>query len=145
MDKVARDIGISYARHPPYQLVAENDFSWTEFVFREELIRIFLWIFLLDTAFVIFNNLPPRLTVMEMTQHFACSEACFQESTREQCWARLVSEGENTNHTVSNLCERMCGGPMSAETLASLADLGPLNLFVITSGESSITAAYGNN
>ncbi|RBR15653.1 uncharacterized protein FIESC28_07294 [Fusarium coffeatum] len=55
---MARDFGIMSARHP--DSLYEN-FDWRGFAAREQLIRIFLWIYLLDHAFVIFNNLPPRM------------------------------------------------------------------------------------
>jgi hypothetical protein len=39
-----------------------------------------IYIFLLDTVFVIFNNLPPRMVINELKMDLVCPESCFQAS-----------------------------------------------------------------
>lgn len=131
---VARDIGIQHARHLPYQSLQHSTFSWDAFVTREQLIRVFIWVFLLDTAFVIFNNVPPRLSIKEMKLQFACSEACFQAPTSEICFQRLQSDTVHQGHLLSSVTAMMCKGPIGTETQSVLADAGPLNMFALTSG-----------
>lgn len=69
--------------------------------------------------------------------NFACSEGCFQAMTAESCFQYLaISNGnEATKQLLSSLTERICKGSTGVELQTRLADLGPLNLFVLTSGE----------
>lgn len=131
---VARDIGISHARHPPYHPLS---FSWQEFVAREQLIRVFMWIFLLDTAFVIFNNVPPRMAIKEMKMHLVCSEACFQAPNSDLCFQNLRSGFPNGTHTLSSLTAMICKQLIVSKTQLALANIGPLNLFALASGRSN--------
>jgi hypothetical protein len=103
-------------------------------VAREELIRVLLWVFLLDTAFVIFNNLPPRMAIKEMKMHFACNEACFQAATGDLCSQLLSSDPINGKYKLSSLTMMMCKRSIAADDQALLANIGPLNLFALTSG-----------
>lgn len=133
--QVARDIGMTNARHPLYSPKTFPSFDWHEYVMREELIRTFLWVFLLDTAFVIFNNHPPRMAIKEMRMHLALNEGAFQASTRETCFQSLLSSSANTQVMLTSYCELICRQRLNEESLRRMADLGSLNLFVLTSGE----------
>lgn len=150
-----RDIGIHNARHPDYrQLMNLCDFSWEGFAVREELIRVLLWIFLLDTAFVIFNNLPPRMVIREMTMSPAKPESCFQAMTAEACFhalrQQLKQQQSNNNDDINGLyivsAVEVLYQPYIDEVLStSLADLGPLNLFAMTSALHSLIFHYQNS
>ncbi|KIW21265.1 hypothetical protein PV08_01845 [Exophiala spinifera] len=149
---VARDIGLHTAQQLDYSQLSANDFVWTEFVLREELIRVFLWIFLIDTAFVIFNNLPPRLVIKEMKMHMACTEATFQASTARTCWDQIQRDLElkRESGNIKALCsavELLCkdSGRIPQDQLLALADLGPLNLFSMTSALHSLIFHYQNS
>jgi hypothetical protein len=131
---LARDIGIRHARHLPYQSLQPSTFSWVAFVAREQLIRVIIWVFLLDTAFVIFNNVPPRMSIKEMKLHLACSEACFQAPTGELCFQHIQSDPVHQIHLLSSATAMMCKGPIGTEIQLVLADAGPLNMFALTSG-----------
>ena len=139
---VARDIGISHARHPQYNLLDKSTFSWHWFVVREQLIRVFMWVFLLDTAFVIFNNVPPRMAIKEMKMHLACSEACFQAPTGDLCFQYLLHETACERLTLSSLTGTICKNPIPLESQVALADVGPLNLFALTSGLSRFPSKW---
>lgn len=131
---VARDIGIGHARHPSYELLDPSEFSWHDFVAREQLIRVLMWVFLLDTAFVIFNNVPPRMAIKEMKMQLACSEASFQAPTEDTCQQYLKAEATTGKHTLSSITRFMCKDSIPLETQVALADIGPLNMFALTSG-----------
>ena len=133
MVAVARDVGIRHARHPSYRWLEYHAFSWHDFVLREQLIRTMMWVFLLDTAFVIFNNVPPRLAIKEMRMHLACNEASFQAPTAESCLYHLRSTSGDGPYLLSSLTANMCRATMTAAEQASVADVGPLNLFALTS------------
>ncbi|KAF7193887.1 Transcription factor 1 [Pseudocercospora fuligena] len=130
---IARETGIEHARHPSYTPEMFPNFDWQQYVSREELIRTFLWIFLLDTAFVIFNKAPPRMTIKEMKMHLAMSEPSFQASNRGECYQHLVRGSRTTPITLTSFCQRICKDIISTEEVCEHANLGPLNLFVVTS------------
>ncbi|KAK1829514.1 hypothetical protein QBC39DRAFT_262799 [Podospora conica] len=134
---VARDIGIETAKHLDYGAMSFHEFSWQEFVVREQLIRTFTWIFLLDTAFVIFNNLPHRMVIKEMKMHLACPEPCFQAPTPQDCFAQIGAiTGPSTPFCrllLRDAIEHVCTDELTAESQETLARLGPLNLFAIVS------------
>ncbi|KAJ5154309.1 uncharacterized protein N7500_009748 [Penicillium coprophilum] len=133
----ARDIGITAARHLNYSEQGRHEFEWKEYAAREELIRLFTWIFLLDSAFVIFNNLPPRMVIKEMRMHMVTPEACFQATTADQCHhqLQLFLPSRSLYWTVSfrGSFESLCKDDLSANIRHLLATLGPLNLFALTS------------
>ncbi|KOS47469.1 hypothetical protein ACN38_g1623 [Penicillium nordicum] len=133
----ARDIGITAARHLNYSELGRHEFEWKEYAAREELIRLFTWIFLLDSAFVIFNNLPPRMVIKEIRMHMATPEACFQATTADQCHhqLQLFLPARSLYWTTSfrGSFESLCKDDLSANIRHLLATLGPLNLFTLTS------------
>ncbi|KAJ5857401.1 hypothetical protein N7455_008295 [Penicillium solitum] len=133
----ARDIGITAARHLNYSELGRHEFEWKEYAAREELIRLFTWIFLLDSAFVIFNNLPPRMVIKEIRMHMATPEACFQATTADQCHhqLQLFLPARSLYWTTSfrGSFESLCKDDLSVNIRHLLATLGPLNLFALTS------------
>ncbi|OQE18909.1 hypothetical protein PENFLA_c020G01697 [Penicillium flavigenum] len=133
----ARDISITAARHLNYSEQGRHEFEWKEYAAREELIRVFTWIFLLDSAFVIFNNLPPRMVIKEMRMHMATPEACFQATTADQCHhqLQLFLPARSLYWTISfrGSFESICKDDLSVNICDLLATLGPLNLFALTS------------
>ncbi|KAF4781083.1 hypothetical protein HER10_EVM0003162 [Colletotrichum scovillei] len=92
------------------------------------------YIFLLDGAFVIFHNSPPRLVVAEMRMSLVCPDSCFQASSQEECFVILhnwtSSEPRQAQMRVVDLVEAMCNNHLSdEETCQGLAGLSMLNLF----------------
>ncbi|OAL31260.1 hypothetical protein AYO20_08315 [Fonsecaea nubica] len=141
----ARDVGIRNARHPDYSQMDLCDFSFENFAVVEELIRVLLWVFLLDTAFVIFNNLPPRMVVREMRMNAACPEACFQALTAEECFRALQYRHQRQSNTQPKVSDDFTAAfellyrpDLDEEASVALADLGPLNLFAMTSALHSL-------
>ncbi|CAG8254738.1 unnamed protein product [Penicillium olsonii] len=136
--RIRRDIGITSARHLNYSEQGRHDFEWKEYAAREELIRVFTWIYLLDSAFVIFNNLPPRMLVKEMRLHMTTPEACFQARTADQCHEQIQLFLPNTSLYWSisfrGAFESLCKDDPSTDIHHLLATLCPLNLFALTSG-----------
>ncbi|PPJ54821.1 hypothetical protein CBER1_08422 [Cercospora berteroae] len=131
---VARDVGIGHARHEIYTSAI---FDWQDFILREELIRVILWIFLLDTAFVIFNNVPPRMAIKEMKMSFARNDACFQAPNSETCLQQVMISQQEPRF-LSSACEMICNRTITDGELASFGHLGSLNLFVATSAIHSM-------
>ena len=144
----ARDIGIYNAKHPDYSQQNLCDFSFSIFAAREELIRVFLWIFLLDTAFVIFSNLPLRMVIREMTMSTANPEACFQAMAAEECFNTLRKENQydalrsKATFEFGSAFEMLYQAHIDDALSSALADLGPLNLFTTTSALHSLIFHY---
>ncbi|RKK96926.1 hypothetical protein BFJ71_g7496 [Fusarium oxysporum] len=146
---MARDFGIMSARHPDYSTCLYDRFDWRDFAAREQLIRIFLWIYLLDHAFVIFNNLPPRMVIKEMSMHMAFPEAAFQASTSTECARELQNWHLRStllrNITFREVVESFCGRSFSSDMRRLFADLGPLNLFAVVSAFHALIFQHQNS
>ncbi|KAH7151193.1 hypothetical protein DER46DRAFT_629034 [Fusarium sp. MPI-SDFR-AT-0072] len=146
---MARDFGIMSARHPDYSTCLYDRFDWRDFAAREQLIRIFLWIYLLDHAFVIFNNLPPRMVIKEMSMHMAFPEAAFQASTSTECARELQNWHLRStllqNITFREVVESFCGKSFSNDMRRLFADLGPLNLFAVVSAFHALIFQHQNS
>lgn len=82
------------------------------------------------------------MVIKEMKMHMARPEACFQAATGEQCFEELrawsCQSPMAASLTLSEALEMVCRGGISEDVRLSLANLGPLNLFVIISGKPSI-------
>lgn len=137
-----RDVGITNAVHLEYTNHDLSTFSWQDFAATEELVRVVLWVFLVDTAFVIFNNLPPRMVITEMIISPAYPEACFQAETAEECFFALqqarapskIGPHQRFGPAFEQLYE-----PSPGDTATqALAELGPLNLFAMASAFHSL-------
>ncbi|KAF0637477.1 hypothetical protein FPSE5266_09730 [Fusarium pseudograminearum] len=146
---MARDFGIISAKHPDYSTMLCGDFDWEGFAAREQLIRVFLWTYLLDHAFVIFNNLPPRMVIKEMSMHMASPEAVFQATTSEDCYQELCKWQSRSapirNITFRQVVEIFCKNPIPNEMQRYFADLGPLNLFAVVSAFHALLFHHQNS
>ncbi|RFU34098.1 hypothetical protein B7463_g2207, partial [Scytalidium lignicola] len=144
-----RDIGITTAKHQVYSQQARHEFSWDDFVASEELIRTFLWVFLLDTGFVIFNNLPPRMVIKEMKMHMAAPEACFQAATEDECYQQihkwLPADASYWKISFRTAFENICKNNFSTNLAHLTATLGPLNLFALISGIHALIFHFQNS
>ncbi|KAJ5440032.1 uncharacterized protein N7458_011030 [Penicillium daleae] len=142
----ARDIGITTATHLNYAEMGRHDFEWKEYATREELIRMFTWIFLFDTAFVIFNNLPPRMVIKEMKMHLATPESCFQALTADDCYREIQTHLPSGNAYWSlsfrGAFEALAKDTFSPSMRQIIAASGPLNLFALTSAIHSQIFQY---
>ncbi|KAI5366188.1 hypothetical protein Slin15195_G077110 [Septoria linicola] len=70
-----------------YYVASEE--AWKAFALTEELIRTLTYVVLLDTAYVIFNNTPPRMAPGEARVVLTCPEACFQADS-VQAWTSAL-------------------------------------------------------
>ncbi|KAL2838960.1 hypothetical protein BJY01DRAFT_257866 [Aspergillus pseudoustus] len=145
----ARDVGIPMARHTQYSWLPIYEFNWMEFAVREELVRVLTWIFLLDTAFTIFNNLPPRMVIKEMKISTAAPEACFQALSGDECFEQIQSflpqESPYWNVSLCSAFQTLCRDNLAISARNGLASLGPLNLFALASAVHSLIFQYRNS
>jgi hypothetical protein len=106
--------------------------------------RTFIWTFLLDTAFVIFNNLPHRMVIKEMKMDMASPEACFQADTAEECIDQIhrwmPPDSPFATLLLRDAIENLCLETMTPECHQRFSQLGPLNLFAMVSGKSCMSS-----
>lgn len=147
--KTARDIDLTTVRHVNYSEQARYQFEWKDFASREELIRVLIWIFLLDTAFVLFNNIPPRMVIKEMKIHMAVPDACFQAATGDDCFRQikrlLPAQAQYWRISFCNAFRSLCQESLAVNLRYDLAALGPLNLFALTSAIHTQIFQYRNS
>jgi hypothetical protein len=93
----------------------------------------------MDTAFVIFNNLPPRMVIKELKMDLVCPESCFQAPTADECFASTtnwrLSKIQQRKMSLCSAIETVLGEDMNLQAREMFAELGTLNLFAIVSGE----------
>ncbi|OQE45965.1 hypothetical protein PENCOP_c001G08604 [Penicillium coprophilum] len=77
-----RAMGLSRARHNHRPITSKFDNSeWRAWIKREEINRMCNYVFLLDSAFVIFHNSFPRMVLQEMQIDLTSPEPWFQASS----------------------------------------------------------------
>lgn len=98
------------------------------------------FVFLQDIAFVIFNNLPPRMTAAELKLNLCCPEECFQAETAGECfielqmWRSLPLAKLSLSTTLLAICRET----LSEAMCMNFANAGPLNMFSLTTGEPCV-------
>lgn len=79
------------------------------------------------------------MVIKEMRMHMASPEAVFQAPTAEKCLEEIYrwmpSPSPICNTLLRDVLENVIGTTLDADMLQRLAQLGPLNLFVVVSGE----------
>ena len=86
----ARALNMSRYKHDRFPSTFE-EFDWEAWLRKEEIIRTLLWVFLLDTAFVVFNNSPPNFAVEDSTMGLIVPELCYQTASAKECFQILQS------------------------------------------------------
>ncbi|KAL4810628.1 hypothetical protein BDV18DRAFT_155241 [Aspergillus unguis] len=132
---VARDLVQSSDVHQAFWLMNDtSDFDLKAYIQTEETIRTLSYVFLLDTAFVIFHNTPPRIFGSELEIHIACPEVAFQAGSTEECFQHLKKWADGMLHhpSISSTIETLCQ-PNTEVILDAYTHLGLLNMFVIIS------------
>lgn len=75
------------------------------------------------------------MAIKEMKMSFARDDACFQASNSETCLQQVMISHQEPR-LLSSACEMICNRTSTDGELASFGHLGPLNLFVATSGKA---------
>ncbi|RSL83513.1 hypothetical protein CEP51_004468 [Fusarium floridanum] len=132
----ARDVGVNSARHRNYDFTSGfDDFDWQDFIAREQLIRVIMWTFMFDKGFVLFNNIPPRMVIKEMTSHIAWPDSIFQAGTATECareiQAFLLRSSSGSYLTFCEVFERYCKDKMDQDLRRVLVEHGASHLFAI--------------
>ncbi|EXJ75824.1 uncharacterized protein A1O5_00331 [Cladophialophora psammophila CBS 110553] len=132
---LARAFGFAQGKHTDLRDTIERGFSWSRFVEREELIRTLIYVFALDSGFLIFYNLPPKLVVQEATVSLICPEACFQAHTAAECeeYVRMWTSHRlySPNFSLSSAIEILCSKQLSPDHRDLFVEIGSVNLLII--------------
>ncbi|KAL2783800.1 hypothetical protein BJX66DRAFT_344628 [Aspergillus keveii] len=159
---IARGFDMSSSTHQALPLASgiAAEPWWRCFILQESIIRTLNFIFLLDAAFTIFYNSPPKMVISELQMDLICPEECFQAGSAETClsyclgrrarvapalssWqgrgqGRVGARSSTRPTTTLSLriaVRRICqAGEMSLEAQSALAEMGILNLFIIIAG-----------
>lgn len=74
------------------------------------------------------------MVIREMKMDVACPEACFQSKTSEDCFKELQNNSLPPKPGFSLTVQMLYRDWVDPDLSVVLADLGPLNLFAMTSG-----------
>ncbi|RBR17044.1 hypothetical protein FVER53590_28841 [Fusarium verticillioides] len=75
---VARSLGLYNLSLEKLDTSFPTQQRWARFILLESMIRTSTYIYLLDSAFVLYYRLPPRVISLELNTGLVCPEACFQ-------------------------------------------------------------------
>lgn len=97
--------------------------------------RTFNYVFLLDSAFVIFHNSVPRMVLQEMQLDLSCSEAWFQAPSHAEFVSAVHSEPGLYPSTISLVdAVRLLCADNPDQAAEFLGGASKLNLFTIATG-----------
>ncbi|KAF2659040.1 hypothetical protein K491DRAFT_702508 [Lophiostoma macrostomum CBS 122681] len=118
-------------------------YNWKDFILDEQVIRTKTFIFLLDSAFTIFNNMPPRVTIASLTFPFPCPDECFRVDNREAFLQAMRQHNPNypryRKMYVCDVIRTLCDTE-AFDTMFCLPEMTVLNEFILISGVHSIIA-----
>ncbi|EWG44749.1 hypothetical protein FVEG_15716 [Fusarium verticillioides 7600] len=132
---VARSLGLYNLSLEKLDTSFPTQQRWARFILLESMIRTSTYIYLLDSAFVLYYRLPPRIISLELNTGLVCPEACFQAESASECFLKLhMATKERPNQsrlTVSSAVRLLCS-PHNID-LNMFHNLSSFNMFTIIS------------
>jgi hypothetical protein len=112
---------------------------WTAFALREECIRTLLYTFLLDSAFVMFYDMCPRMVINELQFSLAARDEHFNAPDAE-AWFMCTQAAAHksvacSQVTMSQSISMIMSEDFGATQWEVFEQMSPLNLFAIASGK----------
>lgn len=101
------------------------------------------WVFLVDVAFTMFHNMPPRVKLNELKMGLASGEVCFQAQTATEClsyfqeWSSRA--GRHKNASLSSLITLFCTSDLDGAVLHALSYEAFVNLWCVVCCKSLVT------
>lgn len=96
------------------------------------------YVFLLDTAFALFYNSPPRLVIAELQMDITCPEECFQAQSADECLRHFAE------WTTSKACQeklpfcaafrKICQQDLPLDVEDMFCHMSTLNMFSLVTG-----------
>ncbi|KAF5555747.1 hypothetical protein FMEXI_1434 [Fusarium mexicanum] len=132
---IARSFGLYSLSLAKLDTTFPTQQKWARFILLESMIRTATYIYLLDSAFVLYYRLPPRVISLELNIGLVCPEACFQAESAAECFLQLhMSAKERSNQsrlTVSSAVRLLCS-PHDLD-LNMFHPLSSFNMFTLVS------------
>ncbi|TPX07530.1 uncharacterized protein E0L32_002133 [Thyridium curvatum] len=135
---LARDIGFSSGSLRTVDTSSITTFDWEEYVLRESLIRVFHYVFALDSGLALFYRHPPRMVLSEAVMELASPEQCFEAQSAEECFVALKVWRDGLDGTepttISSALAAICTEKPTPGALRLFPKLSVLNMFTMVSG-----------
>lgn len=114
---------------------ADSRSQWMLYALREECIRTLIYVFLLDCAFVMFNNSAPRMVISELQFSLTSPEVWFHAPNPHN-WLGCVQKSPRVDEgmSLSEAVGRMMHSDLDATECKIFQQTNLLNHFAITSG-----------
>ncbi|VTT63515.1 unnamed protein product [Fusarium fujikuroi] len=141
---IARSFGLYNLSMEKLDTTFPTQQKWAGFILLESMIRTATYIYLLDSAFVLYYRLPPRVISLELNTVLVCPEACFQAESAAECFLQLhMATKERPNQsqlTVSSAVRLLCS-PHNMD-LNMFRHLSSFNMFTIISALCCLVFQY---
>lgn len=157
---MVRKFGMQGWKHKRPAQCSQYTFDWQAFSRTEELNRcvstlhllllfscltffffitsILTFVFLLDSLYVTWNNLPPRIVLRELIWPLSYPESCFQADSAEDClekitaWQALFPNDQD--RSLHSMLTTFCRKQIDEAERRQCARLGLLNLWALVKG-----------
>lgn len=114
-----------------YQSLVSKNFDWADFVNKETRVRLMSYIFVVDTEFAMFHNLPPRVAIAELNLDILSSEHCFSATTADSCWGALQADTAYRPKGLAALIAKFLGKYWDDASCQEAEALSILSLFIV--------------
>lgn len=142
----ARAFGFARGRHTNDVDLDNNYVNWSEYLFKEEIIRTLTHVFLLDNEFTLFNGSAPRVATSELAMSPTCPEVCFQASNPSDLLSTLrqfrPADEAIRNTSIRDLVGAICDEQQTGGKSMNLAGLTTLNLFVLITAIQTVIYSH---
>ncbi|EXL60825.1 hypothetical protein FOCG_00102 [Fusarium oxysporum f. sp. radicis-lycopersici 26381] len=141
---IARSFGLYNLSLAKLDTTFSTQQKWARFILLESMIRTATYIYLLDSAFVLYYRLPPRVISLELNTGLVCPEVCFQAESAAECFLQLhmatMGKQNQSRLTVSSAVRLLCS-PHSLD-LSIFHNLSSFNMFTIISGRFNVLPPF---
>ncbi|EXL91286.1 hypothetical protein FOIG_15560 [Fusarium odoratissimum NRRL 54006] len=141
---IARSFGLYNLSLAKLDTTFSTQQKWARFILLESMIRTATYIYLLDSAFVLYYRLPPRVISLELNTGLVCPEVCFQAESAAECFLQLhmatMGKQNQSRLTVSSAVRLLCS-PHSLDP-SIFHNLSSFNMFTIISALCCLVFQY---
>ncbi|KAF5536415.1 hypothetical protein FNAPI_11757 [Fusarium napiforme] len=141
---IARSFGLYNLTLGSLDATSPTNQKWTKFILIESMIRTATYIYLLDSAFLLFWRLPPRVMSLELSTGLVCPEACFQAASAAECFLHLYTATKARQSQfrlrISSCVRLLCSS--QHVDLDLFRNLSSFNMFTIVSALCCLVFQY---
>ncbi|KAF5704628.1 hypothetical protein FMUND_12403 [Fusarium mundagurra] len=141
---IARSFGLYNLSLGSLDATSPTNQKWIKFILIESMIRTATYIYLLDSAFVLFWRLPSRVMSLELNTGLVCPEACFQAGSAAECFLHLYTATkarQNQFRLRVSSCVRLLCSSQHVD-LDLFRNLSSFNMFTIISALCCLVFQY---